>query len=189
MTSPSCLRILCSGELGLTHDAQTIAHATVWLADDPRFSLTFVGGGAWWEALKRIYSALLTSNFKFESAKDASALSEHLASCDIGLVTQCPAKLGPSVPGMTYAFMAAARPILFIGPREAAAARSIERFRCGWRVEPGDEAGLLLLLEILAAQPELVREAGRRAYAAFQQHYFFVPNRDHQPPVTANLGQ
>jgi hypothetical protein len=67
--------------------------------------------------------------------------------------------------------MAAGRPILYIGPREATPARIIERFDCGWRVSPGDPATLLSLLERLSADRHLIFEAGARARRAFEQHY------------------
>jgi glycosyltransferase involved in cell wall biosynthesis len=67
--------------------------------------------------------------------------------------------------------MAAGRPILYIGPREATPARIIERFRCGWQVDPGDSAALIALLEHLAGNPGLTHEAGARGREAFLQHY------------------
>jgi hypothetical protein len=67
--------------------------------------------------------------------------------------------------------MAAGRPLLYIGPRGAAPARIIEKFRCGWHIEPGDVAGLVALLRSLAARPSQCREAGLRARNALLEHY------------------
>ena len=47
----------------------------------------------------------------------------------------------------------------------------IRRFKCGWRVNPGNVEGLAETLRTLVAQPERVREAGSRARAAFLEHY------------------
>ena len=67
--------------------------------------------------------------------------------------------------------MAAGRPLLYIGPRGAAPARIIEKFGCGWHIEPGDVTGLVMLLRSLAACPTQFREAGLRARSALVEHY------------------
>ncbi len=67
--------------------------------------------------------------------------------------------------------MASGRPLLYIGPREATPARMIQRFRCGWQVDPGDTVTLGRLLERLAGQRHLILEAGNRARQAFEQYH------------------
>ncbi len=125
------------------------------LADDPRFSFAFAGGGPRWKALGNVCRYFRISNIAFEPHMGASALSERLASCDIGLVTQC-ATLGSVDSTRVEALLAAGRPILLIGPRDAATARQIDRLRCGWQIDPGDADALLDLLERLAEQPDLL---------------------------------
>jgi hypothetical protein len=67
--------------------------------------------------------------------------------------------------------LAAGRPLLYIGPREATPARIIERFQCGWQVDPGDTAALASLLHKLDSERHLIFEAGDRARAAFERYY------------------
>ena len=67
--------------------------------------------------------------------------------------------------------MAAGRPLLYIGPREATPARMIQRFHCGWQIDPGDTVALISLLERLAVERHLILEAGERARQAFEQYY------------------
>lgn len=165
------LKILYSGNLGLAHDVDTITQAIMRLAADPQFSFSFAGGGPQRGALEDACKQYRVADVTFEPYKDAADLSGHFGRCDVGLVTQKAATLGCVVASKTYALMAAARPILFIGPREATPARIIERFRCGWQIDPGDVDALLELLRLLAAKPGLVRDAGARSYAAFRQHY------------------
>jgi colanic acid biosynthesis glycosyl transferase WcaI len=98
-------------------------------------------------------------------------LARSFGACHVGLVTQKAATLGSVVPSKTYGLMAAGRPILYIGPREATPARIISRFRCGWQIDPGDAAGLIAILQLLAANPGLVREAGERGRKAFLHQY------------------
>jgi hypothetical protein len=67
--------------------------------------------------------------------------------------------------------MAAGRPILFIGPGKATPARIIEKYHCGWQIEPGDVEGLVELLETLAQRPDLIQRAGALSRQAFEQYY------------------
>jgi hypothetical protein len=75
------------------------------------------------------------------------------------------------VPSKTYGIMAAGRPVLFIGPGQATPARIVEKYRCGWHIEPGDAGGLIQLLETLADRPDLIHQAGTLARQAFAQYY------------------
>jgi colanic acid biosynthesis glycosyl transferase WcaI len=75
------------------------------------------------------------------------------------------------VPSKTYGIMAAGRPVLYIGPLGATPARILERHGSGWRVEPGDTAGLVCLLQRLQLDRRLVLEAGARARRAFEKYY------------------
>jgi glycosyltransferase involved in cell wall biosynthesis len=75
------------------------------------------------------------------------------------------------VPSKVYGLMAAGRPVLYVGPAAGTPAQLIRRFGCGWRVEPGDAAGLVAVLRQLVEDFALVEEAGARAVAAFREYY------------------
>src|SRR5207237_10322060 len=94
-----------------------------------------------------------------------------LGSGHVGLVTQNQNCLGSVVPSKIYGLMAAGRPILFVGPREATPSQVIRRFDCGWQVDCGDPEKVVSLLKALAANMDLVQQAGFRARQAFLAHY------------------
>jgi hypothetical protein len=75
------------------------------------------------------------------------------------------------VPSKTYGLMAAGRPILYIGPREATPALIITRHQCGWQIDPGDTATLIALLKHLAVNQNMVRDSGARAREALLRNY------------------
>jgi glycosyltransferase involved in cell wall biosynthesis len=165
------LRILYSGNLGLAHDVDTIRAAILHFRSDHRLHFAFTGGGAQRAALESFCRKSNAANTSFQGYQPFSDLAQNLGDCHIGLVTQKAATLGAVVPSKTYGLMAAGRPILYIGPREATPAGIIERFRCGWQIDPGDTAGLMALLELLAVNPGLIREAGALGRQAFLRHY------------------
>jgi glycosyltransferase involved in cell wall biosynthesis len=160
-----------SGTLGLAHELHTISEAMRQLRDDNRFRFVFAGGGARRAQLEEFCLAEGIRNAEFRSYASRSELGQSLTEGHVGLITQIPETIGAVVPSKTYGIMAAGRPVLYIGPPGATPARVLEVHRCGWRVEPGDAAGLVRLLERLDQDRGLVREAGARARRAFERYY------------------
>ena len=167
----TALRVYYSGNLGLAHDVETIRGAMLALRRDAKFEFIFAGGGARRGELERCCREQETGNARFESYCGRGELGDRLAEGHIGLVTQRAETLGSVVPSKTYGIMAAGRPVLFIGPREATPARIIREFRCGWHVECGDVRGVVDLLHFLEGRREEIYEAGGRGRRAFEEHY------------------
>jgi len=165
------LNVLYSGNLGLSHDVDTIACAMRHFRNDPRFVFTFAGGGVGRSRLEAICSTEGIGNARFLPYASRDRMGEHLGQADIGLVTERAICIGTVVPSKVYGLMAAGRPILFIGPRRATPSLLIRRFQCGWHVEAGDSGPLIALLESLSANRETIWRHGRRARAAFDRYY------------------
>ena len=169
--NPDELVLLYSGNLGLAHDVETIEGAMLHLRNDARFRFLFAGTGGKRAQVLAFCAENGIENVEFRPFVDRDRLSEGLAAGDIGLVTQSDACCGALVPSKGYGILAAARPLLFIGPRTATPALLIARHRCGWQVDPGDVQGATNLLVHLAAHRELVKEAGLRAREALESNY------------------
>ena len=165
------LVLLYSGNLGLAHDFETLARAILELKDDDRFRFVFVGSGG---RQQELMSLIESHNLRFVDVRpyvERASLGESLSEGDIGLVTQRDVCCGSVVPSKVYGLLAAGRPILFVGPREATPAHIVQRFDCGWHVDCGDVAALTHLLLHLADHPEEVTHAGRNARNALLQHF------------------
>ncbi len=165
------MRILYSGNFGLAHDSDTIQSVMARLNGDRRFQFLFGGGGPRHPALIEFSKRHKLTNIGFLPYQSKENLSAMFGSVNIGLVTQRLECAGAVVPSKVYGLMAAQRPYLFIGPRSAMPGRLIERYGCGWQIDPGDTPGLIQLLDRLAAAPQLVQRAGERAHAAFLANY------------------
>jgi colanic acid biosynthesis glycosyl transferase WcaI len=165
------LRVFYSGNLGVAHDTQTIADAMRYFRNDPRFVFTFAGGGVGRKRLEQVCESEGIENVRFLPYASREHMNEHLAQADIGLVTELSACIGTVVPSKVYGLMAAGRPILFVGPKEATPGLLIQRFECGWQVEPGDVGMLTTLLEWLSVRREEAWVRGQHARAAFDRHY------------------
>ena len=168
---PEQLVLLYSGNLGLAHDLETLTGAILELNRDPRFRFLFVGSGGRRQELEAIVAAHNLSCVELRPYVERTSLGDSLAAGDIGLVTQRDVCCGSVVPSKVYGLLAAGRPILFIGPRQATPALIIGRFQCGWQIDCGDVQALTQLLLHLAEHPEDVRQAGRNAREALLRHY------------------
>ena len=168
---PAQLVLLYSGNLGLAHDLDTITGAMLALKDDERFRFLFVGSGGRREELASFVATHDLHSVELRPYVERASLGESLSVGDIGLVTQRDICCGSVVPSKVYGILAAGRPILFIGPRQATPALIIQRFNCGWQVDCGDVSALTQLLLHLADHPEEVSRAGSNAREALLQHY------------------
>jgi hypothetical protein len=61
--------------------------------------------------------------------------------------------------------------VIFIGGAETTPARILRRFQCGWHILPGDDRGLVELLQRLEQDRDLIYAAGFRARQALLAHY------------------
>jgi glycosyltransferase involved in cell wall biosynthesis len=168
---PKQLVLLYSGNLGLAHDVDTIAGAMLNLKDDPRFRFLFVGSGGRRAELQAFADQHQLTALDLRPYVERASLGESLSAGDIGLVTQRNVCCGSVVPSKVYGLLAAGRPILFVGPRQATPALIVERFACGWQVDCGDVPTLTQLLLRLADHPEEVALAGRNARQALLEHF------------------
>jgi glycosyltransferase involved in cell wall biosynthesis len=165
------LRILYSGNLGLSHDVATTRGVMERLAGHPGFHFDFAGGGPQRKELDDFCRRRAIRNASFRPYVRHEQLGASLAEGHIGLVTQKPATLGAVVPSKTYGLMAAGRPVLYIGPAAATPAILIRRFDCGWHFECADVEGVVGLLMHLLAHPEEIYEKGECGRKAFLEHY------------------
>jgi colanic acid biosynthesis glycosyl transferase WcaI len=169
--NPDKLVLLYSGNLGLAHDLDTLTSTICDLRKDERFKFLFVGSGGRRDELSSFCTAEDIDSVELRPYVQRSSLSESLAEGDIGIVTQRESCCGSVVPSKVYGLLAAGRPILFIGPKNATPALIVRRFACGWQVDCGDVNALTSLLLYLAENPDHIKEAGRRARQALLSHY------------------
>jgi colanic acid biosynthesis glycosyl transferase WcaI len=160
-----------SGNLGLAHETNTVKKVIHQLRDRPDIRFVFAGGGSRRLEFESFCRASDFKNVEFRPYCSRSDLGRNLAEGHLGLVTQLPQTLGSIVPSKIYGIMAAGRPLLYIGPNGSTPARHIERFQCGWHIQPGDAEGLEDLLITLAENRELIALFGSRARIAFEHNF------------------
>lgn len=160
-----------SGNFGIGHDGETMYRAMQATRADDSIRWVIVGGGTKRGELEAFVQAHDIVNAVLKPYQPREALGELLSLGNVHLVSVAENFSGLLVPSKFYGVLAAARPVLYVGPRESEVARVIEESQCGLVIEQGDSAGLVKAIETLHADPQLAQAMGRRAREAFERTF------------------
>ena len=162
--------IMYSGNMGRAHDFATVLGAARRLQErrEQKILFLFVGEGPEEQMVRRAVSEQKLGNVRFLHPQPAKALSENLGAGDLHLVTMKEGMEGLVVPSKFYGVMAAARPTLFVGPKDSEVARMIHEHGIGQVIAPGDDAILAEVILRYRADPDLVKSEGNKARVALK---------------------
>lgn len=166
--------VMYSGNAGLAHRFEEVLEAMRALREHPSLYFLFVGGGPRRAEIEAFIAEHGITNARYLDYFPREQLRHSLTLADVHLLTLRTDMAGIAVPGKLYGIMAAGRPTAMLGPEASEPAETIARERVGLVVEPGkkDSAERFIsgLLD-LAAHPDEARAMGRRARAAFLEHF------------------
>jgi glycosyltransferase involved in cell wall biosynthesis len=111
------------------------------------------------------------TNVRLAGFAPEAALEKRLAAADIHLVSLRPEWTGLVVPSKFFGALAAGRPVIFAGAREAAIARWIEEHRVGWVLDGPSREVVAAELRSLAAAPEQLGVLQRHCHQVYQKHF------------------
>jgi glycosyltransferase involved in cell wall biosynthesis len=151
------LVILYSGNLSPVHPVTTALEAARRLRDDERVVFLFIGGGQGREAVEAAAAEL--PNVRLLPYQPFEQLSWSLSAGDVHLVSMGEDMVGIVHPCKVYGAMAVARPILYLGPQESHVGDMLREADVGWRVDHGDVAGFVALVEEIVTSPRSALEA------------------------------
>lgn len=136
-------RILYAGNIGHAHPLNTIIDAADLLhVSNPEIEFVFVGDGVRFDEVAHERSRRGLDNIRLLPYQPANKLKELMESGDVHLISMKNEALGCIVPSKLYAALAAQRPIILLGPREAETAKVIEDFHAGDVLPQGDAQAL-----------------------------------------------
>jgi hypothetical protein len=103
-------------------------------------------------------------NFILGGPYSRSAQSQILGACDIALVTLGPNMYGLGVPSKTYNILAAAKPILFLGPKGSEIYQLVKQHNIGWAFDWNEVDQLINFVANLSLNDLAgIKERGDRA--------------------------
>lgn len=146
--------VLYSGNMGLTHDLESLVRAAKIVGHDERIRFVLIGEGGKKKKLEAIANELKLTNIIFLPYQDSAMFPFAMASADIGIVTLGTGAEGISVPSKTYVNMAAGLAIVAISPPNSELNRIVTQFNIGYSVEPDQPSKLAEVISRLIDQPE-----------------------------------
>jgi glycosyltransferase involved in cell wall biosynthesis len=160
--------VMYSGNHGPSNPIATALAAAAELRRDPTLQFLFVGGGIGKAEVEDAIRAGGT-NVRSLPYQSLSAIRYSLSAADVHLVTVGDGVVGIVHPCKVYGAMAVGRPVLLLGPSPSHVADLIDAHRIGWRVEHGDVAGAVRVLEDIRRTPDDERaRMGARALEAIR---------------------
>jgi glycosyltransferase involved in cell wall biosynthesis len=161
-----------SGNLGRAHEYDTVLTAAQQLRDDIDIVFLMIGGGKRFDELaKAVKARRLERSFRFMPYQERKMLPYSLGVPDVHWLSLNPKLEGLIVPSKLYGIAAAGKPIVVIADKDGEAARLVRQHGCGVVITPGDANALASTLRRLSAEPELVKEMGKKARTMLDAHF------------------
>jgi glycosyltransferase involved in cell wall biosynthesis len=159
--------VMYSGNLSPVHPLDTILQAARELREDSRLVFVFLGAGGHRATIEEAIRRDRLSHVLLLPYQPLDQIRYSLSAADVHLVSMGTDMVGIVHPCKVYGAMAAARPVLYLGPRRSHVGALVDRFDIGWQVDHGDVAGAVKVLAAVAAAPDQELAArGARARAA-----------------------
>ena len=167
--------VMYSGNAGIVHDFDAFLQAARMLQADGRVRYLFVGDGPRRAEIEAFALENGLTGLTYHDYFPRDRLSDSLSLGDVHFVSLRPEFEGIAVPAKLYGIMAAARPVIFLGPSSSSTARTILEAGCGAVVDPACEkdpgARIAAILEDWRNDPEERAAMGARGRALFEDRY------------------
>jgi colanic acid biosynthesis glycosyl transferase WcaI len=167
--------VLYSGNAGRAHTFTAVMEAARRLRDERDIEFVFIGAGNALAGLKAEVARDGLENVRFLGYLPRSDLAMSLSSASVALVTERPEVVGLLVPSKTYSILAAARPVLYLGPADSDVATIVRENACGIVIDPEDADTLVQVIRRLRDDPAEAAAMGGRGRSAavteFDRHH------------------
>lgn len=155
------ITVLYSGNLGLSHDIETIIAAARQLQNRDDIHFMIIGHGAKWNKIKKEAAEL--RNLTLLPFQPEEIMPYSIAAGDITVVSLDKNFEGISMPSKTYYMMAAGTALISLSKAPNDLQEVIEENKCGVNVEPGNVAGLVKVVTRLVDDRRLLESAKKNA--------------------------
>lgn len=154
-----------SGNLGRTHDVETVLGAAAALRGNTAVQFLFVGYGGKSSLIRTEATRRELHNVTFMPRQPRERLSEMLSTSHLTVIAFVDQMYGISVPSRMYNVLAAGKPIAAIAHPQSELALTVRENAAGWVIGDPDAPTLTALIEQLATAEGLA-EATRRGASA-----------------------
>lgn len=160
--------VLYSGNLGLTHDLESIIDAAAILKDQEDIFFLIVGDGAKKKKLENRANELGLRNVRFLPYQNQEVFPLVMASADIGIVTLGIGNEAISVPSKLYTNMAAGICILAVAQHQSELNQIILKYNIGLLSTPGRPEELAKHIYAVLSNDALLKEFKKNSLEAIK---------------------
>lgn len=181
--------VLHQGNAGYGHEFDTLIDAAQALRNENVVFL-FTGGGVHHRRIEHAAAQRGLENLRFHPYVPDAELPAALAVADVGLITLADDAAGVMSPSKLHAYLAAALPVIYLGPAGSNVDAAIERFACGVRLAGHDGAEVADVVRRFMTKRRWHAAMKRRARHAFEEAYCdekTLPRFDAVLDATINL--
>lgn len=163
--------VLYSGNMGYTHDIETILEAAKELSDETGIMFVFIGEGAKWHLVEQAIKDNQLRNVLLLPFQPEDVLPFSMASGDIGVVAYAAGTEGCMIPSKTFYYMAGGVVPLILSAAETDLTEMVEEKKCGIWVKSGDAEGLAESIKRLHRDPARLDRLKRAARKTAETDY------------------
>ncbi len=158
--------VMYSGNLGKTHDIETIIETAKLLQDHPQIQFIIIGDGEKKPKIIKLVTEGNIGNVKILPFQNPEMFKYSICSAHIGFVTLSDGFENYSVPSKTYYLMAAGCIIFAIANKESEMEVLLNTYQCGYRFNPGGATEIAARILELYGNIELLKNVSGNARAA-----------------------
>lgn len=134
--------VMYSGNIGYTHNVETLVGVAHEMKDDPRVVFLIIGEGGKKAALQEMADNLGLKNVIFHTYLPFDEIKYSMNTASLGVVTLTPETANVSVPSKTYNYLGYGLPILNIAPPNTEVGAILDKYECGASYRPDDIKGI-----------------------------------------------
>lgn len=165
------ITVLYSGNMGNTHDIESILAVARELKDFETIHFLFIGEGAKWSLVEKTKANEGLDNITLLPFQAEVVLPISMATGDIGIVAYQPGTEDCIVPSKTCYYMAAGLVPLVVSGKETDLSRMLVENGCGMSVRSGDIEGLKRAILTLVTDGELLNQYKAAARVTAEQYF------------------
>ena len=163
--------VLYSGNLGATHDFETIVAAAKELCYFNKIQFLIIGDGYKRVYIEKFIDREKLSNILLLSFQPENMLPYSLTTGDVAIITLSKGVEGLSVPSKVYYAMASGAALLCICSGNNELKTIIEKHQCGILVKPGDVKGLVSAIKRFYEDSTFLKSCKSNARKAVKIYY------------------
>lgn len=163
--------VLHSGRLGVAQDLMLLLKCAKELKEYSDIKFVIIGEGLRLKGLKQFKRENDLSNVKFLPYQPEGNLKEIFASSCVSVILYNTKLAHSMVPSRLYSFMASSRPVIASVDEDCSTAAIIEKAKCGFIIDVGDQAGLKENILKIYNDRNLIQSMGEKGRKYAVKHF------------------